>query len=267
MLVKYLPLILGNKTHWVITAFTSTLFITSPVLADEHDTNNVWGIGVGIATAEKPYIDVDRDTTVLPLLYFENKYMRFFGTSVEAKLPDWQINNRQKLNFGLIARYDGSGYEAEDAPILEGMVERKGGIWAGAKAEWKNNFVNIQTEWAHDVSGNSKGQRVVIGVDRTWQLGEKLSLTPRMNAIWHDSKYNDYYYGVTEAEATTHRPAYEGEDGISTELGILGTYQFAKHHTLMLDVQGSVLSSEVKDSPLVDKSSGNRIFFGYMYRF
>lgn len=254
---------------WATAALFSGLVLASPaVLADEESSGKTtWGIGAGIISTQDPYIDIDRDTTVLPLLHFENRYVRFFGTTLEAKLPGLQLSETNRINFRLIGRWDGSGYESRDSWALAGMDERKSGIWAGAKVEWQTSLANVSADWMHDVSGNSKGQRFNLGIDRSWKLGERFTLTPRIGASWHDRKYVDYYYGVRAHEVRAGRPEYHGKSGVSAEVGLQGTYRFNKHHSMMFDARARTLSSEAKDSPLVDGSTDNRISIGYMYHF
>ncbi|WP_229728474.1 MipA/OmpV family protein [Oxalicibacterium flavum] len=227
----------------------------------------IWGVGLGVASTQKVYRDADRDNMAIPLLHFENEHVRFFGTVGEVKLPSLRLSDTQKIKFGLIGRYDGSGYEAKDAWVLDGMSKRKGGVWAGARAEWQTGLVDLHADWTHDVSGNSKGQRFNLAATRTWRPTERVTLTPRIVATWHDSKYVDYYYGVRADEVRTGRSAYLGESGVSSEVGLYGAYRFDKHHSVVFDLQATRLSSKVKNSPLVDGSTENRVFLGYMYHF
>lgn len=92
-------------------------------------------------------------------------------------------------------------------------------------------------------------------------------LTPRLVAKWQDSKYVDYYYGVRASEVRTGRAAYRGDAGMSTEVGLRGLYKFDRHHSVVLDVGLASLAAEIKKSPLVDRSSVNSVFLGYVYRF
>ncbi len=248
--------------RWGVAAATisASLLISSSTFGAE------WGAGVGAASTQKPYKDMSRDTAPVPLLYFENDYLHFFGTEGEIKLPSFRFSETQRVNFGLIGRYDGSGYEADDASILDGMAKRKSGFWGGAKAQWQSSWVNISADWTHDLSGNSKGQRVSLGAQRSWLLGD-FSLTPRVVATWHDKKYVDYYYGVRADEVRDWRQAWQGASSFSAEFGLRSVYQFSAHHSLMLDIEATRLSSEVKESPLVDRSTEDRIFLGYLYRF
>lgn len=242
-----------------------TLFAAEPTNGEPPSSS--WALGIGGVTKQKPYTDIDRENTALPLIQFENKYFRVFGPEVGFKLPSFNISDSQKLNFSIIAKYDGSGYESGDAEILNDMSERKSGFWAGAKMEWNNDLVDVTAEWLGDASGNSKGQRVNLTLERTWRLGEHVMLTPRIGAAWQDKKYVDYYYGVRDSEARVGRSVYTGKSGANAEIGVRGIYNFDNRHSAILDVEVSSLAKGIKDSPLVDSSTENRVFLGYLYRF
>jgi len=126
--------------------------------------------------------------------------------------------------------------------------------------------VTLYADSSHDLSGNSKGQRVELGADRTWQWGN-FYFTPRVVASWYDKNYIDYYYGVRTEEVGEGRPAYQAGSALSAEFGLLSIYRYNDHHSFMLDLEGSRLSQNVQDSPLVDDSREYRISLGYMYHF
>lgn len=254
---------------WATARLISGLILATPAaFANDLDAEKTtWAVGLGVISSQEPYTDIDRDNTVLPLLHIENKYIRFFGTTLEAKLPGLTLSETNKINFSLLGRWDGAGYESSDSRALAGMDKRKSSIWAGAKVEWQTSLVNLSADWTYDVSGYSKGQQFNLGIDRDWKLSPRLTLTPRIGASWHDSDYIDYYYGVRAHEVRSARPEYHGESGISAEVGLQANYRFNQRHSLILDARVRSLPSEIKDSPLVDDSSENRISIGYMYQF
>lgn len=247
--------------------------LCSPVTAvaaeptDAGPPTTSWSLGLGVMSRQKPYTDIDRENMALPMIQFENEYIQIFGPNIGLKLPSLDISDSQKLNFSIVGKYDGSGYEADDAPILHGMRKRKGGFWAGAKMEWNNDLVDVSAEWLADASGNSEGQRFNLGLEKTWHFGSDLMLTPRVGASWQDKKYVDYYFGVRDSEVRIGRPAYAGKSGVNAEVGVRGIYMFDKRHSMFLDVEVSSLAKEIKDSPLVDDSTENRVILGYLYRF
>lgn len=253
----------------VAAALLSGAVFASPwVIADESNSNGTsWGLGLGVMSQQKPYAGFDRDNTPVPLLLVENRYLRVFGPEVEFKLPRLDISASQQLHFGVVAQYDGSGYEQGDAAILNGMSERKGGFWAGATVEWSSDIVNVSAKWLTDVSDNSDGHRINVGLERTWQFGEHVLLTPRLGATWQDEESVDYYFGVRNSEARFDRPAYAGESAINIEAGMRGVYRFNQHHSVLMGVEVTSLADEIEDSPLVDRSTENSVFLGYLYHF
>lgn len=260
----------GSRRHVAAVSALAVGLCTSMAAAaaepNDGDASS-WSLGIGAASKQAPYTGIDRENRALPLLRFENRYVEIFGPRIGVKLPGLQISETQKLNFSLVGRYDGGGYDDNDAPILNGMKERKGGFWAGAKAEWDTGLFELGAEWLGDASGHSKGQRFSLGVEKTWRFGQQFMLTPRLGAHWHDKKYVDYYYGVRDGEVRADRPAYDGKSGVNAELGVRGIYMFDQRHSLMMDVELTRLASSIKDSPLVDRSTENRVFLGYLYRF
>jgi len=260
-------------TNWTrVFIFTAAGICTLPVFAGEASererSSSSWGVGIGAAAKEKPYIGVDRETKIIPIIQFENKYIRVFGPGVDVKLPDIHISDTQKINFSAVGRYDlSAGYEASDSWVFSGMAERKGSIWAGARIRWENGLVNVSGEWLGDASGYSKGQRGSLGLERSWRFGRHLMFSPRMAAKWLDSKYVDYYFGVRDSEATIGRAAYRGTSGVSAEVGMRSLFMIDRHHSVVLDVGVTRLASEIKNSPLVGRSSEANAFVGYVYRF
>lgn len=237
-------------------------------LVPAHAAESHWGLGVGVSNQQKPYAGIDRDTTAVPVIQYENRYLRWWGPLLEIKLPGLAINDTQRLDVSLVTVYDvGGGYEDDDARILRGMDDRKGGLWAGGSVVWRSGLVDVNARWIADLSGDSNGQRVSAGLEKPWWLGTRLRLAPRLGVVWHDDKFVDYYFGVRANEARAGRPAYEGEAGINTYLGMQALYRLGRRHTLLLDFSATRLATEIQDSPLVDRSTENRVLLGYVYRF
>lgn len=226
------------------------------------------GLGVGAMSGQKAYKGTDRETKALPMLSFENQYVKLSGPNLELKLPGLELGNSQRLNFGVVANlFGGGGYEASDSLALAGMAERKSGVWAGAKVEWENDLADVKLELLGDASGKSKGQRVFLGLERKWMVSPSLMLMPQVGVEWVDKKYVDYYYGVRAGEATAGRAAYVGKATVNPEISLAGIYRFDKQQSLMLNVGVTFLGKEIKDSPIVDRSTENRVMLGYTYHF
>ncbi|MGD8220800.1 MipA/OmpV family protein [Pseudomonas thivervalensis] len=251
----------------ILLAVASSAIAAQAAEAQTAEASSSWGMGVGAISSQQPYSGIDRDNKAIPLIYFENEYLRVFGPNAEVKLAQLEINDTQQIDFSLVGQYDFSGYDADDSRVFDGMSDRKSGFWAGAKVQWRTDWVDMHAEWLADVSGNSDGQRFNLGLERTWRLGDHITLTPHVTAMWQDQKYVDYYFGVRDSEARIDRAAYDGKSALNTELGVRGNYMFDQHHSVFLDLKATSLASEIKDSPLVNRSTENSTLFGYLYRF
>jgi outer membrane protein len=249
----------------LICAFPA--FAQQPPGKDKPEAS-AWGLGLAVISTQKAYKGTDREARVLPMISYENQYVKLSGPNLELKLPGLELSDSQRLNFGVVAKLFGpGGYEASDSPALAGMAERKSGVWAGAKVEWENDLADVKLELLGDASGKSKGQRVLLGLERKWMLSPSLMLIPQVGVEWVDKKYVDYYYGVRASEATAGRAAYVGNGAVNAEISLASIYRFDKHHSMMLNVGVKSLGKEIKDSPIVDRSIESRVMLGYKYSF
>lgn len=219
------------------------------------------GIGLGLFVQSRPYAGADTETRVLPLLSYENRWVRVAGLGADLKL-----GRAGPVSFAFGARYALNGFEADDAPTLAGMAERKGGLWVGPSVSWRTPWVNVSAEALGDASRHSEGRQFRLGFDRTFETGG-LRITPRLVGLWRDQKYNNYYFGVRQDEVRVGRPLYEAASGTDVEYGLRFDYALQGRHSVFLDLSQVVYGRAVKDSPVVDESSAVGARLGYLYRF
>jgi outer membrane protein len=205
---------------------------------------------------------------VIPVVFFENSWVQLMGPFLELRTPSLKWGNEQELSFGVGAQLIGfNGYEPDDAPILNGMAERKSGIFAGPFVKWSSPLFNVSAQWMLDASRKSKGQRISLGLERSFHVGEHFMLTPSAVATWMDGKYADYYFGVRSEEARAGRPTYVAKSTLNAELGLRIDYLIDKRHSVFAALQYNALGSAITKSPLVDASSEQGILLGYLFRF
>jgi outer membrane protein len=259
------PLPMRIAAVWPAGFLALAAAITSPgALAQQPNLErgvSQWGIGLGIDVQREAYRGVDNDTQGIPLIYFENHWVRVLGPSVELKLP-----SAGPVSFRIKARYSLDGYEASDSPYLAGMAKRGDGFWVGGETTWHTPFVNLSAELMGDASGNSDGRQFKLQADRRFAYG-KFSFTPRLAAIQLDEKYVGYYYGVNASEAIPGRSQYGGDSTVNMEVGLRIDYTVSPKQNVFLDLRSTRLGDGIKDSPLVDRSSQTGLRVGYLYRF
>lgn len=221
-----------------------------------------WGLGIGAGWERPVYTGAENKTRVIPLISFENEYVRVLGLGAELKL-----GSAGPVSFGIRARYAlGEGYESDDAAILNGMEERKPSFWLGGAVQWRTDYAKLTAEVSGDASSHSKGTEARLGVEHDFRFG-RLMLTPRAVAVWRDAKYVDYYYGVRPEEATAVRAAYEGRATTNAELGLRTFYGLSPRDGVFVDLSATAVGSGIKDSPLVDRHVLPAVRLGYLYRF
>jgi MipA family protein len=256
------------KTFLLLAALASPLAATAedstepdlpaPGIADATH----WGLGLAFGTRSRPYAGLDRDTSVVPLVFYNNSWLRVAGTGAELKLA-----NVGGFSFGLAARLGFGGYSASDSSALTGMDERKRGFWLGPSVNWRTPIADFSLDALGDVTGASSGVRIHAGAQKTWLFDSRWSISPRIGATWLSADYVDYYYGVKDTEVTADRPQYSGRATVDLDTGVRLGVLLAPHHSMFVDVDGTHYGHGVTDSPIVDKTTqlGGRI--GYVYRF
>ncbi len=229
-------------------------------------SSSQWGLGLGVGMSQLPYAGADNKNRALPLLYYENSWVRVLGGTADFKVGNWPLGAASSVALDARLKYDDAGYKPDDSPALTGMDERKGGLWGGGALTWNNPWVRASAAWTADLSGNSKGQKLDLQLDRRFGFGN-FALTPRVQAQWADKKYVDYYYGVQAHEALPQRAQYTGKAATTLEVGVRLDYRIQPRQTVFLDMSATSLPDEIKRSPIVGRSSTSRVAVGYLYRF
>ena len=230
--------------------------------ADEQDGSK-WGLGVGASLKHSPYKGISTDNSYLPLVSYENKYVRLFGNVFDVKLPSAGL-----FDFSLRAKVAlGEGYQASKSAYLSGMESRNGSIYLGGATTLHAGFADLSLDYLKDVSGNSKGSQLKLGIEHSFSFDRRYQVTPHASVTSLDAKYVDYYFGVKASEATAARPEYTGKSTTDAEFGVRFGYLITPHQRLLLDVTDTHWGSGISKSPLVDKTSTPGVLLGYIYSF
>lgn len=230
---------------------------------DDQPNEYHWGLGLGVSAEKSPYLGMKNNTTIIPLLSYETQYVRFFGNTLDVKLPsagDFDFSLRGKIPLG-------GGYKASDSAYFVGMADRKGPFDIGGAVTWDTSLGKASLEYLRDVSGHSKGSRLKLGFEHAFRFDRRFEIVPHAELTRDDAKSVDYYYGVTSAEATSVRPQYRGKATTDTEFGLRFAYAIDPRQRLLLDVTDKRWGTGITNSPLVARKSTPGLKFGYIYRF
>lgn len=253
------PTTISRAALWLATG----LLPASMVWAQERpaDTGSNWSLGVLGSSETSPYRGADSRQRILPLVAFDNAYVRVAGPMIDVKLP-----STGAVSYALVARYADMGYEASDSAALSGMAERKSSVWLGAKADWRHALGQLSAQWLADAGNHSGGQQLRLVAEKPMRWGG-LGLAPRVALVWQDSDLVNYYFGVRSSEALASRAAYTGPSAVNTELGVRAIYSLTPQQSVFLDLSATGLGASIKRSPLVDRHWVSGVRLGYAYRF
>lgn len=252
-----------SKTRLLAAALVALTPLASQAQGPDQggDDRTQWGLGLAVMPETRAYRDFDNKTRVLPLVTFENRWVRVFGPGLEFKL-----GRSGPLSYGLTVGYARDGYKPTDSPALLGMDRRQSSAWLGGRVGLQAGGATLSADWSADALSHSKGQKLRLGAERRYGLGD-FGLTPRVTATWLDSKFVNYYYGVRSSETNANRPAYTPGATVNTEFGLRVDYRLAPQQMLFADMGVTALGSAIKRSPVVDRSTLPEVRLGYLYRF
>ena len=220
------------------------------------------GVGAQVLTASNPYRDGDTVVLALPMLTYVGE--RFFVVSPRAGYAIVR-DPRGSINVVVDYRFKGEAFEAEG--FLAGMEDRKNTAMAGLDANVRTyGKCRLEVSAMTDIFDRHNGQEVNTVLSRVFRW-KQTSLIPGVGVVWRSADYNDYYYGVRLSEATDARPAYDPGDSLEWFARLLLRYTLTAHWSLAGAVRFEAFSSEVRDSPIVDRDYLTTTIVGVNYLF
>jgi outer membrane protein len=235
-----------------------------PGQTEEASSGFHGSLGAGLINYKKNISDSSRKTALLPLVtltYEDWAHWNIGGGGV------WLLQSEDRsarLGVGIKGR---RGYTASDDPAYVGMSERKNSIDVGVNARWKTSAVNTSVNYYTDLGNASKGSSATLRFSHVFRLNQEFSLIPSVSAEWMSARVVDYYYGVSASEATTNRPAYSGRSTVNLGAGLTAGYRIDRSWSLLGGLNYTKLGSGIVDSPLVQHSNSDFVYFGANWMF
>ncbi|HEX5285788.1 MAG TPA: MipA/OmpV family protein [Polaromonas sp.] len=220
------------------------------------------GLGLVTGIERSPYRDAGTRYDLLPLYLYEGQRLFLHANRVGVKLLN---GSEQRLDLLVERRLE--GFPTVRVPSsLAGMAMRDSGLDVGLSYRYRQPWGRLQAELLHDAGNTSKGTEFRLGYTHEWRSGP-WTLRPSLTLAWRDARLNNYYYGVQASEATPGRPAYAPGAGINTTAGLYGSYDVSQRWRLLAGVSATVLSSQTKNSPIVQQRVLPAVYVGAAYDF
>lgn len=206
-------------------------------------------------------------------------YLRLYGDHLFARTTQgileggWRTRPFGGVVLGAQLAYE-EGREADESAFLSERgfedLDPSASIGVHAEGDWKVGPMplNALLRYRHDIDSDNGAQadlRVTAGILEWGRF--RAGLFGQLT--WGDGASMQRYFGITPAQsATTALPAYSPGSGLrSTEVGLIGDIDIARHWIGLWGVHLDRLQGDAADSPLTRDRSNWFANAGVAYRF
>ncbi|MBP6626648.1 MAG: MipA/OmpV family protein [Arenimonas sp.] len=221
-----------------------------------------WTFGLLALNRNAPYVGLDEDNYLVPLIRFEGERAYLRGLR-----GGWRVYNKGNFELAAIAQARLDGYDPDDSDFLTGMEKRKFSMDVGMTADWRVKGIgNFEAAVVVDALDRSGGSEVSLGWNGLVRAGQWFVI-PGVSGRWQDASMVDYYYGVRADEALPGRPAYRPGAAFKPEVSVLVNRSFGSNRRWSFFARAAHewLPSNVSDSPIVQGDGNTSIFLGLGY--
>lgn len=254
--------------RWLVAAGAACVSFSAP--AQTADSESYIGAGARLRPA---YEGADSNRVdAIP-------YVRWYGDHLFARTTQgmleggWRTRPFGGIVLGAQLVYE-EGRESDESAFLKERgfedLDPSASVGLHAEGDWKIGPMplNALLRYRHDVDADNGQQidlRVTAGI-LDWR-GLRAGLIGQMT--WGDRDSMQRAFGVTPAQAATASlPAYSPGSGLrSTQVGLTGDIDIARHWVGLWGVHLDVLQSDAADSPITRDRSNWFANAGVAYRF
>lgn len=180
---------------------------------------------------------------------------------------DWQFDILTKTYIGGFSPSNIMEWQDEYIPILDGLENRSSGDGLGFRYTKYLDDAIFSVDVANlAILSNAEGWVVDTYYShltpyRNWDIYFNAGLT------LYSQEVMNYYVGVQKHEAREYRPEFEGSTGARAQFEIFAQHPISESWTFNAGFSQSFYTSNVSDSPIVDRTNAMRIMAGVLYVF
>ena len=243
------------------------LVLSTGVYADDRDDDDNDGswfrlaAGASVSVEQSPYLGGDDSVEVLPRLFVRMGRFYLRGPALGVYLY-----GGDDLSVSAGISLDLADTHRGDSPQLSDMAELDDVLLGEIDVSYETDWGELDLSLAADMSGTHDGYLAGLAYGYPLEMG-RLQIEPEIGVEWHSAEVNRHHYGVNGADVRPSRPLYEPDAGVNYELGVTVTYPFAERHALSLETTTEWFSTEVSDSPIVERDSLVSVGVSYLFRF
>ena len=138
---------------------------------------------------------------------------------------------------------------------------------AGFDARWRGDWGALSGSAKKEFTGHGGG--IIGDVNYSYPIQQgRVTWIPTVGVEYADAELNDYYYGVSTAEAArSGLSAYRPGNTLTPYLSMAARMQLNERWSAMVGVRTSRLADDVKDSPMGGRSQAQAYLASVNYRF
>lgn len=229
---------------------------------DNDESEYKYALGLVAFQDQSLYLGGDDEIEVFP--YIEARWGRFFfeGTSLGVDLYE---DNGLSINASISPEGVGDT-DRDGSRRLNDMEDFDTVINGQFEISYEADWGEIGMSLGADISSTHDGYKAELSYSYPFELGRWM-IEPSVSAEWVSKEENQYYYGVSTRDVRSDRPFYEPDSGVNYGVGINAIYPFFERHAIIFQAEYTSYSSEITDSPIVDRDNTAEIGVGYIYRF
>jgi outer membrane protein len=244
------------------TSYIIALSALTPLIAPLATAGEL-SLGAGAYSSKSEYIDFKDTSGALPIINYQGE-----GWSIGASglTIDLLGNEDAPLSVAAVVASVGNGFDEDDSKAFSGMKKRDDSIDLGVAIDYKLARGKIGASLMGDVSSTHKG----FVFDVNYSQGIPLFggfFEPSIGIEMQSSDFTDYYYGVSNSEATASRSAYAADSAVNPYIEYSYMYPINDNIKLLHGANFTKLDSEIEHSSIVDRSNTWSTFVGISYTF
>ena len=225
-------------------------FLLLQVQAEESKQKVTLGLGAYVQT--QPYKDAASILLPSPVIFFDNElfYVRWSRAGI------YFLGDRQEeyaWGFSLTAQPRPYGFIASDTRALNGLNNRYNTLEGGLAFSATYHDAYIEMMLLTDLLDRYDSWLVKTEIGDKYKLGD-FTFYPSIIIVYQSEKFVNYYYGVTQEEASrTAYSYYKPSGGLVVGVQTYINYPITDNVSAFFNIRADKLTPNAANSPIVDK--------------
>ena len=242
-------------------ALAAILLLFAPIPANagrmldyirNHDLND-YALGLAYTTSQNPYAGSTNSTIAYPYLTsfthsaFTNDWLLIRGENVGLRFvseSQWEV--------GLVGRVQTLGHGLSGNEQLNGIEDRNWALEIGPLIGFRRWPIHLQFRSYWELPNRHSGSTSELEFSWPRQFGRGF-VVPAVRLLHMSSGYSNYYFGVSEQEATETRPSYRPGTATNVEVEVVLGYELTPRWLLKASIGLEHLDSAITASPIIER--------------